>query len=73
VHTFLDLPGATMFEWLFGHTFDPEQDIPDLQGKVILVTGGKWHIRTARRNRITDADANKAQAITVLAKRLYYS
>jgi hypothetical protein len=73
VHTFLDLPGATMFEWLFGHTFDPEQDIPNLQGKVILVTGGKWHIRTARRNWGFNVNANKAQVITVLAKRLYYS
>jgi hypothetical protein len=23
-----------------GKSFDPEQDIPDLSGKVILVTGG---------------------------------
>ena len=25
-----------------GKTFDPEKDIPDLAGKVILVTGGEW-------------------------------
>lgn len=29
-----------MFEWLFGKSFDPEKDIPSLEGKVILVTGG---------------------------------
>jgi NAD(P)-dependent dehydrogenase (short-subunit alcohol dehydrogenase family) len=29
-----------MFEWLFGKSFDPEEDIPSLDGKVILVTGG---------------------------------
>ncbi|TKX21456.1 short-chain dehydrogenase-like protein 12 [Elsinoe australis] len=30
-----------MFEWLFGRkSFDPDTDIPDLSGKVILVTGG---------------------------------
>lgn len=25
---------------LFGKSFDPEKDVPDLSGKVILVTGG---------------------------------
>jgi hypothetical protein len=25
--------------------FDPEKDIPDLSGKVVLVTGGKYTIR----------------------------
>ncbi|KAF2227219.1 oxidoreductase [Elsinoe ampelina] len=29
-----------MFEWLFGKSFNPDQDIPDLSGKVIIVTGG---------------------------------
>jgi len=29
-----------MFQWLFGKSWDPETDIPDLSGKVILVTGG---------------------------------
>lgn len=29
-----------MFEWLFGKSFMAERDIPDLSGKVILVTGG---------------------------------
>ncbi|KAF2210909.1 hypothetical protein CERZMDRAFT_69134 [Cercospora zeae-maydis SCOH1-5] len=29
-----------MLEWLFGKSFEPEKDIPDLSGKVILVTGG---------------------------------
>ncbi len=30
-----------MFEWLFGKSFNPDQDIPSLSGKVILVTGGQ--------------------------------
>ena len=30
-----------MFEWFFGKSFDPEKNIPDLSGKVILITGGK--------------------------------
>ena len=30
-----------MFESLFGKTWEPERDIPSLQGKVILVTGGE--------------------------------
>lgn len=25
-----------------GKSFSPEKDIPDLAGKVILVTGGEW-------------------------------
>ncbi|CZT16990.1 related to alcohol dehydrogenase homolog Bli-4 [Ramularia collo-cygni] len=29
-----------MFEWLFGKSFDPVKDIPSLEGKVILITGG---------------------------------
>lgn len=29
-----------MLEWLLGKSFDPEKDIPSLDGKVILVTGG---------------------------------
>ncbi|KAJ6133934.1 oxidoreductase [Penicillium sp. IBT 18751x] len=29
-----------MLDWLFGKSFDPEKDIPSLDGKVILVTGG---------------------------------
>ncbi|KAM5474457.1 putative secondary metabolism biosynthetic enzyme [Microsporum audouinii] len=29
-----------MLEWFFGKSFDPEKDIPSLDGKVILVTGG---------------------------------
>ncbi|KAM3415576.1 Retinol dehydrogenase 12 [Cercospora zeina] len=29
-----------MLEWLFGKSFDPEKDICDLSGKVILITGG---------------------------------
>jgi NAD(P)-dependent dehydrogenase (short-subunit alcohol dehydrogenase family) len=32
-----------MFEWLFGKSFDPEKAIPSLEGKVVLVTGGKYH------------------------------
>lgn len=32
----------TMFEWFIGKSFDPEKDIPDLSGKVILITGGKF-------------------------------
>ncbi|USW48233.1 Putative short-chain dehydrogenase/reductase SDR, NAD(P)-binding domain superfamily [Septoria linicola] len=29
-----------MLEWLFGKSFNPDKDIPDLSGKVILITGG---------------------------------
>ncbi|CAK1354494.1 unnamed protein product [Cercospora beticola] len=29
-----------MFDWFFGKSFTPEKDIPDLSGKVILITGG---------------------------------
>jgi len=29
-----------MFEWVFGKSFDPIKDIPSLEGKVILITGG---------------------------------
>ncbi|KAF2173157.1 hypothetical protein M409DRAFT_17103 [Zasmidium cellare ATCC 36951] len=29
-----------MLEWLFGKSFDPEKEIPSLEGKVILITGG---------------------------------
>ncbi|EME48984.1 hypothetical protein DOTSEDRAFT_162941 [Dothistroma septosporum NZE10] len=29
-----------MFEWFFGKSFNPDQDIPSLAGKVILLTGG---------------------------------
>ena len=32
----------TMFEWLFGKSFEPEKDIPSLAGKVVLVTGGEF-------------------------------
>ncbi|KAK5720346.1 hypothetical protein LTR17_015063 [Elasticomyces elasticus] len=28
-----------MFEWLFGGSFDPNKDIPSLEGKAVLVTG----------------------------------
>ena len=27
---------------LFGKSFDPVKDIPDLSGKIILVTGGEF-------------------------------
>lgn len=31
---------------LFSKTFNPEKDVPDLTGKVIIVTGGKYvHFR----------------------------
>lgn len=30
-----------MLEWLFGKSFDPVKDIPSLEQKVILVTGGQ--------------------------------
>lgn len=33
-----------MLEWLLGKSFDPEKDIPSLDGKVILVTGGAWKL-----------------------------
>ena len=29
-----------MFEWLFGKSFNPDKEIPNLAGKVVLVTGG---------------------------------
>jgi len=29
-----------MLEWLLGKNFNPDQDIQDLSGKVILITGG---------------------------------
>jgi len=31
-----------MFGFGFSGSFDPVKDIPDLSGKVILVTGGKY-------------------------------
>ena len=32
-----------MLEWLFGgKKFDPDKDIPNLDGKVILITGGMF-------------------------------
>lgn len=33
-----------MLEWLFGKSFNPAQDIPSLDGKVILVTGGRFEL-----------------------------
>lgn len=31
-----------MLEWLFGTSFDPKKEIPSLEGKVILITGGMF-------------------------------
>lgn len=33
------LPHLSMF-WSASKTFTPDQDVPDLQGRVILITGG---------------------------------
>jgi len=33
-----------MFGFGFSGSFDPVKDIPDLSGKVILVTGGKFSL-----------------------------
>lgn len=37
---------------LFGPTFDPTKDIPDLSGKVILITGGRLHHEDPHRHQI---------------------
>jgi hypothetical protein len=33
----------------FSKNFDPAQDLPDLKGKIIILTGGKWASRSSRR------------------------
>jgi hypothetical protein len=33
-----------MFGLFGGKSFEPDTDIPDLSGKVIIVTGGKYNI-----------------------------
>ena len=38
---FAALPDLCEAMGLFSKTFTPEDDLPDLKGKVIIVTGGK--------------------------------
>ena len=40
-----------MLEWLFGKSFNPDSDIPSLDGKVILVTGGMVNMSSAEYRR----------------------
>ena len=47
------LPHLTIYELFGGNSFSPEIDIPDLSGKVILVTGGQSSLRPLRCNLLT--------------------
>ena len=47
------LPHLNVYELFGGKTFSPERDIPDLSGKVILVTGGQSSLRSLRCNLLT--------------------
>lgn len=40
ITTLLSKSQFKMLEWFFGKSFNPDQDIPSLAGKVILITGG---------------------------------
>ena len=47
------LPHLNVYELFGGNTFSPERDIPDLAGKVILVTGGQSSPCSLRCNLLT--------------------
>ena len=47
------LPHLNIYELFGGNTFSPEKDIPDLSGKVILVTGGKSSLQSLRFHLLT--------------------
>ena len=40
------LPHFDIYDLFGGNSFSPEKDIPDLSGKVILVTGGQSSLPT---------------------------
>ena len=47
------LPHLNVYELFGGKSFSPEKDIPDLSGKVILVTGGQSSVCSLRCNLLT--------------------
>ncbi len=44
------LPHLNVYDFFGSNSFSPEKDIPDLSGKVILVTGGQSSLRSIRCN-----------------------
>ena len=53
VDTYHALAHLKVYELFGGNSFSPEKDIPDLSGKVILVTGGSSSLHSLRCNLLT--------------------